>query len=121
LKALLTGEGNLKTFNILSIPSTTEVIIDAININTPHVFVYGEEVDDFRTVDYEGLTTLNISATQELSRQVKDLQKALAAANKNIRALAKMVRQQNSPPITNRLSSTRLSTKPSTAKQTKKI
>ncbi|HXC04868.1 MAG TPA: tail fiber domain-containing protein [Bacteroidia bacterium] len=30
------------------------------------VFVYGQEVDDFRVVDYEGLSTLNISATQEL-------------------------------------------------------
>ena len=32
------------------------------------VFVYGREVDDFRAVDYDSLTMLNISATQELSR-----------------------------------------------------
>jgi hypothetical protein len=42
-------------------------------------------VDDFRTVDYEGLSTLNISATQELSKleqkqqkQIKQLEKRLA-------------------------------------------
>jgi hypothetical protein len=121
LQVVVNEHNDKKYFDIVSIPSPNQVVINASDLTCDRVFVYGEEVDDFRTVDYEGLTTLNVSATQELSRQVKDLQKALAAANKNIRALAKMVRQQNSPPITNRLSSTRLSTRPSTAKQTKKI
>ena len=39
------------------------------------VFVYGREVKDFRSVDYEALTTLNISATQALVKMVNDLQK----------------------------------------------
>jgi hypothetical protein len=43
------------------------------------VFVYGEEVDDFRTVDYEGLTTLNISATQELAKRQVRQQQDMAA------------------------------------------
>ncbi len=29
------------------------------------VFVYGREVNDFHTVDYEALSMLNVSATQE--------------------------------------------------------
>jgi hypothetical protein len=70
VQVMLEGKG-MQQFNIISIPSATEVIIDAPEIKTEKVFVYGEEVDDFRTVDYEGLTTLNISATQELSRQLK--------------------------------------------------
>ncbi len=37
------------------------------------VFVYGKEVNDFHTVDYEALSTLNISATQELVKQLNDL------------------------------------------------
>lgn len=37
------------------------------------VFVYGVEVTDFHTVDYEALSTLNISATQELFRMVNRL------------------------------------------------
>jgi hypothetical protein len=37
------------------------------------VFVYGKQVNDFHTVDYEALTTLNISATQELLKQIQDL------------------------------------------------
>lgn len=33
------------------------------------VFVYGREVDDLRTVDYDALAMLNISATQEIKRE----------------------------------------------------
>lgn len=35
------------------------------------VFVFGREVDDFRVVDYEAISMLNVSATQELSRRVE--------------------------------------------------
>jgi hypothetical protein len=41
--------------------------------------VYGEEVDDLRTVDYDGLSALNISATQELARRVQHQKDDLAA------------------------------------------
>jgi hypothetical protein len=41
------------------------------------VFVYGREVNDFRNVDYEALTTLNISATQELARKLEAQQAVL--------------------------------------------
>jgi hypothetical protein len=37
-------------------------------------FVYGIEVDDFRTVDYEAISMLNVSATQELFKMIKQLQ-----------------------------------------------
>jgi Chaperone of endosialidase len=122
LEALLGNSGSMQSFNILSIPSPTEVVIDAKEIKNDKIFVYGEEVPDFRTVDYEGLTTLNISATQELSKKVERLEKALATANKNILTLAKMVRQKANPPVTNnRLTSTKVTTRKSIAKPTKQI
>jgi len=37
------------------------------------VFVYGKEVNDYQTVDYDALSMLNISATQELYKIIKDL------------------------------------------------
>ncbi|MDO7877161.1 tail fiber domain-containing protein [Hymenobacter sp. ASUV-10] len=43
----------------------------------PHadgLFVYGKYVDDFLSVDYDALTTLNVSATQELARKVEALE-----------------------------------------------
>jgi hypothetical protein len=40
------------------------------------VFVYGREVKDFRAVDYDAISMLNVSATQELARMLdaKDAQ-----------------------------------------------
>ncbi len=46
------------------------------------IFVYGREVKDFRTVDYEGVSMLNVSATQELARRVE----ALATENAELKA-----------------------------------
>ncbi len=48
------------------------------------LFVYGKYVDDFRSVDYDALTTLNVSATQELARKVA----ALEAENAALKAQA---------------------------------
>jgi hypothetical protein len=36
------------------------------------VFVFGREVNDFRSVDYEAIAMLNVSATQELNRRVAE-------------------------------------------------
>lgn len=58
----------------------TEVTGDGFRVAeaiTGDVFVYGREVDDLRTVDYEGLAMLNLSATQEIVRQLKAQQQAV--------------------------------------------
>ena len=39
-----------------------------------NVFVYGTEVADFRNVDFNQITALNVSATQELAKRVADLE-----------------------------------------------
>jgi uncharacterized small protein (DUF1192 family) len=41
---------------------------------TGEVFVYGREVDDFHVVDYDALSILNISATQEICNIIGQLQ-----------------------------------------------
>ena len=43
------------------------------------IFVYGREVKDFRTVDYDALSMLNVSATQEWSWKVEARDADLAA------------------------------------------
>lgn len=53
------------------------------------VFVYGKKVDDFHTVDYEAISMLNVSATQELIRQVEEQQSeidVLKAENQKLKA-----------------------------------
>ncbi|MEM6700898.1 MAG: tail fiber domain-containing protein, partial [Bacteroidota bacterium] len=39
------------------------------------IFVYGRQVNDFHTVDYEAISMLNVSATQELARENEELKK----------------------------------------------
>jgi hypothetical protein len=41
------------------------------------VFVYGREVDDFHAVDYESLSMLNVSATQELYKLILSQQQTI--------------------------------------------
>jgi len=87
LRVLLSDTGAMQEIEIVSIPSDTQVIINAHDIKSAKVFVYGEEVNDFRTVDYEGLTTLNISATQELSKLIDAQNKKIAELAEEIKLL----------------------------------
>jgi|GEM_PF-5674540 len=61
------------------------------SIEDGDLFVYGRKVDDLRTVDYEAVAMLNVSATQELTRQLQAQATALAAVRKERDALAKEV------------------------------
>jgi hypothetical protein len=79
LKLLTSGDHTMQQVAIVSIPSARDVVIDVPQLKGDKVFVYGEEVSDFRTVDYEGLTTLNISATQEIAKRLAKQQADLAA------------------------------------------
>jgi hypothetical protein len=60
---------------------TTLVVRGARQLAGQPVFVFGLEHDDVRTVDYEALAMLNVSATQELARKVA----ALEAQNATLR------------------------------------
>ena len=50
------------------------------------VFVYGREVDDFRTVDYDAIAMLNVSATQQLKNETDAELIALEQENAALRA-----------------------------------
>ncbi|MCF8256238.1 MAG: tail fiber domain-containing protein, partial [Flavobacteriales bacterium] len=52
------------------------------------VFVFGREVSDFRTVDYEALSMLNLSATQELVRMINGLKSENEAMKANFSSLS---------------------------------
>ncbi len=84
LRVLLSEGEGMQEVTIVAMPSDKQIIINATDLKSDKVFVYGEEVDDFRTVDYEGLTTLNISATQELSKQLKKQEAMIALLQKKV-------------------------------------
>ncbi|MFN0080478.1 MAG: tail fiber domain-containing protein [Prosthecobacter sp.] len=50
------------------------------------IFVYGREVKDFRVVDYEAISMLNVSATQQLKKEKDAEVKALTSENADLRA-----------------------------------
>lgn len=47
------------------------------------IFVYGKQVHDFKMVDYDALSMLNISATQELIKTIGELEFELEMVKKN--------------------------------------
>jgi Chaperone of endosialidase len=93
IRIVVDGAG-MQDFDIVSIPSDLEVVIKATDLKSGKLFVYGEEVDDFRTVDYEGLTTLNISATQELTRIIKKQALMIMQLEKRLAVLESKPAQQ---------------------------
>ncbi len=63
----------------------------ALQSEDTEIFVYGREVTDFRTVDYDAVSMLNVSATQELHRRLVAEQAASARKDATIAALAERV------------------------------
>jgi molybdopterin converting factor small subunit len=57
---------------------------------TGNVFVYGREVNDFRTVDYEAISMLNVSATQELFKLITTLQEENTSLKADVSQLKSM-------------------------------
>jgi len=55
----------------------TEVGTDGFRVAEPlngRVFVHGRQVSDFRTVDYDAIAMLNVSATQELAKRLEKVE-----------------------------------------------
>ena len=46
-------------------------------LSSTSVFVYGREMDDFHTVDYDAISMLNVSATQEQQGRIEELEEML--------------------------------------------
>ena len=60
-------------------------------VDTESLFVYGREVKDFRTVDYDAISMLNVSATQELAKKLEEKDAVIAALEARLSALEKRV------------------------------
>ncbi len=68
----LISEKSKDIYEVLEVRSDRFRVRDLPNLS--EVFVYGKEVNDFHTVDYEAISMLNVSATQEMYRQHKILE-----------------------------------------------
>ncbi len=69
-----------KIVTVAAVPAEKSFLVNWDAPAADKIFVYGKKVEDFHTVDYDRITTLNVSATQELARKVEILEKKLAAS-----------------------------------------
>ena len=95
-KVRLMGDEHQEDLLVQATPSATTFTVGNWTYKAPEkVFVYGREVNDFHSVDYDRLFTMNISATQELARKVEALEKENAgykAENAELRRLIEGIR-----------------------------
>lgn len=92
VKLILKDAGE-KTAIVAAVDSENTFLVnwDEAEAAPERVFIYGKKVNDFHTVDYDRIFTLNVSATQELARKVELLEKenaALKSENKEMKASA---------------------------------
>ena len=57
------------------------------------VFVFGREVEDFRTLDYDAIAMLNVSATQELHNRIEQQAEDIAVRDRQISSLEERLAQ----------------------------
>lgn len=78
-----------QVFEVKSTPSAYAFTIEWDQEVPQTIFVYGKKVNDFHTVDYDRIFTLNVSATQELARRVEQLEAENAALRQRNEGLQK--------------------------------
>jgi FtsZ-binding cell division protein ZapB len=86
---IITEKDPNKDYEVLSVPHANAFTVKDWTGDAPaeNTFVYGRVVKDFRRVDYDKIHTLNVSATQELARQVEALRKENAALKSDLDSL----------------------------------
>ncbi|MDB6137436.1 MAG: hypothetical protein JWO94_508 [Verrucomicrobiaceae bacterium] len=70
---------------VLEVPSPTTFVVKADKAPAK-VFVYGRQVNDFLAVDYQAVSMLNVSATQQLKKEKDAEVKGLKVENAELRA-----------------------------------
>lgn len=76
---IMMPDNSERVLTVAAVPFATSFSVNWTEAAPEKVFVYGKKVDDFRTVDYDRIFTLNVSATQELAHKVELLEKENAA------------------------------------------
>lgn len=71
---LITSEGQ-QEYEVLKVEDAYTFEVSGLPADTEKLFVYGKEVDDIHTVDYDMLFTTGLGAIQELSRELDALKK----------------------------------------------
>lgn len=85
------GEALLKVIETNKNSFRVDVETLKFNVSTDdtpeNIFVYGKQVNDFHTVDYEAISMLNVSATQQLAKENTALKEKVKQQNQRINNL----------------------------------
>jgi len=78
-KVRLMVEDGQKEVSVSQVIDANTFVVSNWEKATDKVFVYGKEVNDFRSVDYEAISMLNVSATQKLYELIQAQQAQIDA------------------------------------------
>ncbi|MGC2237438.1 MAG: tail fiber domain-containing protein [Pyrinomonadaceae bacterium] len=76
-----------------SVISANKLILAGCEEKTEKVFVFGKEVRDFLTLDYNSIFTKGIGAIQELSNQIKELHEGCAQSRAELEAIKSQLKE----------------------------
>lgn len=90
---LITQKEHFKT--ISQIIDSKTIVVENWLENVDKVFIFGKKVKDFRTVDYDRIFTLGISAIQELNRELESMKMAYEQRLSALEAKMNIILNQN--------------------------
>ena len=76
-----------KNYDVIVTALFKNYVIINNNLGLGDCYVMGKEVDDCRVVDYDGLTTLAVSAMQELSKTVEELKTTVESLKQEVKQM----------------------------------
>jgi hypothetical protein len=87
----LHADGSRLELDVSAVPGVRQFVVDKCERAPEKVLVYGRQVNDFRTVDYDRIYTTSVGALQELKKEkdveVRSLQEENAALRTRLAAL----------------------------------
>jgi hypothetical protein len=84
---LINDRGQEMVASVVKIISPKAFTIDGRIMPTQKLFVYGKEVPDVQMVDYEAISMLNVSATQQLAKELDEARKEIEILKQQLKAI----------------------------------
>ncbi|MEI6676395.1 MAG: tail fiber domain-containing protein, partial [Verrucomicrobiota bacterium] len=94
-KVRLHLDGRRLDLTVSTVPGAREFVVRGCDKEPLKVLVYGKQVHDFRTVDYDRIFTTGIGAIQELDRQLKEKDARIAALEAKLATQAEVDASHN--------------------------
>jgi hypothetical protein len=88
---LINDRGQELVASVVKIVSPSTFTIEGEISSTQKIFVYGKEVPDVQMVDYEAISMLNVSATQQLAKELDEARKEIEILKQQLKDIYQTV------------------------------